>query len=101
MRDRSPPTTGPCYYGIDTPTRAELIAANHTRRGDPPDDRRGQPLRTFRSRRSARIEASMKHGFCDACFSGEYVIPVDEVAVADAQLPLFESAAADAEPDAS
>jgi amidophosphoribosyltransferase len=30
MRISSPPITGPCYYGIDTPTRAELIAANNT-----------------------------------------------------------------------
>ena len=30
MRIASPPITGPCYYGIDTPTREELIAANHS-----------------------------------------------------------------------
>ena len=36
------------------------------------------------------IEAQMKHGFCDACFSGEYVIPVDEVAPPDPQLRLFD-----------
>ena len=30
MRISSPPTTHPCYYGIDTPTRAELIASSHT-----------------------------------------------------------------------
>jgi amidophosphoribosyltransferase len=29
MRISSPPTRWPCYYGIDTPTRAELIAASH------------------------------------------------------------------------
>ena len=28
VRVSCPPSTGPCYYGIDTPTRAELIAAN-------------------------------------------------------------------------
>jgi amidophosphoribosyltransferase len=28
FRLASPPITGPCYYGIDTPTREELIAAN-------------------------------------------------------------------------
>ena len=28
MRVSSPPVTGPCYYGIDTPIREELIAAN-------------------------------------------------------------------------
>lgn len=30
MRISSPPTKGPCFYGIDTPTRNELIAATHT-----------------------------------------------------------------------
>ena len=30
MRISSPPTKWPCYYGIDTPTRKELIAANHS-----------------------------------------------------------------------
>jgi amidophosphoribosyltransferase len=29
MRISSPPTIGPCFYGIDTPTRKELIAATH------------------------------------------------------------------------
>jgi amidophosphoribosyltransferase len=28
MRISSPPTTGPCYYGIDTPQRRELIASS-------------------------------------------------------------------------
>ena len=30
MRISSPPTTGPCYYGIDTPNKSELIASNHS-----------------------------------------------------------------------
>src|SRR5215475_1292760 len=30
MRISSPPTIGPCRYGIDTPTREELIASHHT-----------------------------------------------------------------------
>src|SRR5512147_558795 len=29
MRISSPPTSHPCYYGIDTPTRQELVAATH------------------------------------------------------------------------
>jgi len=29
MRISSPPTMGPCFYGIDTPTRQELIASTH------------------------------------------------------------------------
>jgi amidophosphoribosyltransferase len=30
VRISSPPTAWPCFYGIDTPTRSELIAASHT-----------------------------------------------------------------------
>ncbi|MBM4362899.1 MAG: amidophosphoribosyltransferase [Deltaproteobacteria bacterium] len=30
MRISSPPTAWPCYYGIDTPTRSELIASSHS-----------------------------------------------------------------------
>jgi amidophosphoribosyltransferase len=30
MRISSPPTISPCYYGIDTPTRTELIASNNS-----------------------------------------------------------------------
>lgn len=30
VRVASPPTTGPCYYGVDTPKKSELIAANKT-----------------------------------------------------------------------
>ena len=30
LRISSPPTVGPCYYGIDTPERRELIAATHS-----------------------------------------------------------------------
>src|SRR5918996_363378 len=30
MRISSPPTIGPCYYGIDTPHKAELIASTHS-----------------------------------------------------------------------
>ena len=34
MRVSSPPITGPCYYGIDTPRKEELIAANILDRGN-------------------------------------------------------------------
>jgi len=30
MRISCPPTISPCFYGVDTPRRAELIAATHT-----------------------------------------------------------------------
>ena len=43
VRISSPPTMNSCHYGIDTPTRGELIAANQSDRGDPRVHRSGQP----------------------------------------------------------
>src|SRR5262249_29795656 len=89
IRVSAPPATRPCHYGIDTPTRAELIATNNTveetRRMIGADSLAYLSVDSLR-----RIEASMKHGFCDACFSGEYIIPVDEVTTPEPQLPLFD-----------
>ncbi len=30
LRISCPPTVSPCFYGVDTPTKNELIAANHS-----------------------------------------------------------------------
>src|SRR3989440_445153 len=30
LRVSCPPTVSPCFYGVDTPTRSELIASNHS-----------------------------------------------------------------------
>lgn len=90
VRVSSPPTVGPCYYGIDTPTRGELIAANHSvdeiRRQIGADTLAYLSLDSLR-----RVEASMKHGFCDACFSGHYAVPVEASSAEVPQLPLFGS----------
>ncbi len=86
VRVSSPPTTGSCFYGIDTPTKKELIAANHSteeiRKMIGADTLAYLSLEALR-----RVEASMKHGFCDACFSGDYVALPEEAT--DDQLPLF------------
>ena len=76
LRISSPPVTGPCYYGIDTPTREELIAAQST-----PDEicrRIGADSLGYLSLEGLRrVAESLKHGFCDACFSDEYPIPME------------------------
>ncbi len=88
VRVSAPPSTGPCYYGIDTPSYAELIAANHSveemREILGPDSLGFLSLGALRE-----IEGSMKHGFCDACFSGDYPVPVSDDEAEAAQLPLF------------
>jgi amidophosphoribosyltransferase len=71
MRVSSPPITGPCYYGIDTPRKEELIAANYTVAEIA--NRIGVDSLGYLSLEG--MLAAMPDGpggFCHACFSGEY-----------------------------
>jgi amidophosphoribosyltransferase len=74
MRVSSPPITGPCYYGIDTPNREELIAANMT-----VDEIAG--VLGVDSLGYLSLEGMLASvpdgpgGFCHACFSGDYPTP--------------------------
>jgi amidophosphoribosyltransferase len=77
VRISSPPTIGPCHYGIDTPTREELIAAQNS--VDEIRQHIGADSLGFLGVETLRTAAqSLKHGFCDACFSDEYPVPVEE-----------------------
>ena len=88
VRVSSPPSTGPCYYGIDTPTREELIAANHSveeiRQKIEADSLAYLGLPALRE-----VERDMKHGFCDACFSGEYIVLPGDIGAPERQMRLF------------
>jgi amidophosphoribosyltransferase len=89
VRVSCPPTTGPCYYGIDTPTREELIAANLSVE-EIREKIRADSLGYLSLEALRRVQTSLKHGYCDACFSGDYIIPVEEIGTHDPQLPLFD-----------
>jgi len=71
MRISSPPIIGSCYYGIDTPTRSELIAYNHAVE----DIRKFLRVDTLKylsvdgMLKSARGDNSK---FCTGCFTGKY-----------------------------
>jgi amidophosphoribosyltransferase len=75
MRISSPPITWPCFYGIDMPSRAELIAASHSI-----DDVARLTGATSLAHLSLdglqRAIGSPADRFCRACFTGEYAIPV-------------------------
>lgn len=79
MRISSPPTAWPCYYGIDTPTRKELIAANHSVE----ETRKfiGADSLAYLSRPSLYWFEKQKPGewFCDACFTGDYTDGKEEI----------------------
>jgi amidophosphoribosyltransferase len=87
LRISAPPTTHPCYYGIDTPTREELIASSHSI-----DDIAGyvgcDSLRylSHEGMMSAVGAPPAGDGYCSACFTGDYPVPLEDPAAAGADL---------------
>ena len=76
LRLGSPPITGPCHYGIDTPTREELIGATHS-----VEEIRqflGVDTLGYLSLDGMLDAAGSSTGFCHACFSGQYPTPIPE-----------------------
>ena len=74
LRVSSSPVTGPCYYGIDTPTREELIAANMSI--DEITQHVGADTLGYLTL-DGMLESvpGGPSGFCHACFSGDYPTP--------------------------
>ena len=80
MRISSPPTTGPCYYGIDTPQRRDLIASSSTT----------EQIREFIEADSLgylseegmlaalRSDGDPRRLYCTACFTGRYPVLNEE-----------------------
>jgi amidophosphoribosyltransferase len=71
LRISAPPTRWPCFYGIDTPSRKELIASNHS------IEEIGKYITCdsigYLSLEGLHAAVSGK-GYCDACFSGDYPV---------------------------
>jgi amidophosphoribosyltransferase len=75
LRISAPPTTHPCFYGINTPTRGELMASSHT-------------IEEIRRYVTCDSLAYLSHdgmmaalgaeasgaGYCSACFTGKYPV---------------------------
>ena len=71
MRVSSPPITGPCWYGIDTPDRDQLIAANNSIE----EIARQIGVDTLGYLSQDGMLGAVPggpDGFCHACFSGQY-----------------------------
>lgn len=87
MRISSPPTAFPCFYGIDTPTRAELIASSHT----------VEEINTHLTTDTLgylSVEGMEKacgnQEFCTACFTGDYPLEFPRDLI-ERQIDLFEA----------
>ena len=94
MRISSPPTTHSCFYGIDTPERNKLLAANHS--VEEMAELIGADSLAFVSI-NGLYRALDKNGrdpdrphYCDACFTGDYPIALpDQADNRDRQLSLL------------
>jgi len=79
LRISSPPTRWPCYYGIDTPSRQELIASSHTEeeiaRYVTADSLGYLSLEGL----GAAVGDPAGSSFCNACFSGKYLTALADV----------------------
>ena len=71
LRISAPPTIAPCFYGVDTPTRRELIASSHSVE----EISRYVTADSLAYLSEEGMYAGLQvngNGFCDACFTGRY-----------------------------
>jgi len=73
MRISSPPTTDPCYYGVDTPDKDKLIAANMS------SDEickyiEADSLAYLSNDALLKSVDATESNYCTACFTGEYIV---------------------------
>ncbi len=87
VRISCPPTISPCFYGVDTPRRSELIAATHSL----------EEIRKYLDADSLcylSLEGllagmnSHRSEFCTSCYTGRYPVPFPRSQAAELQLPL-------------
>lgn len=74
FRVASPPVRFPCYYGIDMPTREELIGANHS--VEEIREHLGVDSLGYLSMEGMHAAVANHGPFCDACWSGDYAAPL-------------------------
>ncbi len=82
LRVACPPTISPCFYGVDTPNKSELIASNHTieeiRRFVEADSVGYLSLASLRK----AVDDDERHEYCYACYTGDYpteLVNIDEL----------------------
>ena len=88
VRISSPPTSYPCYYGIDTPNRKELISSSHSI----DEIRKYITADTLGYLSEDGLIGSVgteNTGYCRACFTGSYPVKFPRLGIAP-QLDLFE-----------
>jgi amidophosphoribosyltransferase len=87
LRISCPPTVSPCFYGVDTPRRSELIAASHSL----------EEIRKYVGADSLgylslegllNAVGSRRHNYCTSCYTGQYPVAFPQDQSAYLQLTL-------------
>ena len=87
VRISCPPTISPCFYGVDTPRRADLIAATHTL-----DEVRkyidADTLEYLSLEGLLLAVNAQRDRYCTSCYTGRYPVPFPREEAQFLQLPL-------------
>ena len=90
----SPPTVAPCFYGVDTPNREDLIASNHSvdeiAKIIGVDSLAYISIDGLYRAINAENRDNNNPQYCDACFSNQYPIRLTDKD--GSEIPLFEFA---------
>ncbi len=93
MRIASPPTTDPCFYGVDTPQKDKLIAAKNSVKEIAKiigvDSLEFLSIDGLYRATGEKSRDKKQPQYCDACFTGDYPIEIVDGKGAAAALPLF------------
>ena len=83
LRISCPPTISPCYYGVDTPSHRELIAANNTIR-QIQEHVEADSLGYLSIESLRKSVQDSDHRFCYSCYTGKYptLVQIDEIVLA-------------------
>lgn len=73
MRVSSPPTTDPCFYGVDTPDKENLIAANMST-DEICNFIEADSLAYLDEASLLRSVNTDEDNYCTACFTGKYIV---------------------------
>src|SRR5438034_4588406 len=79
IRISCPPTISPCFYGVDTPSKSELIAATHTI-GEIREFLEADSVAYLSLEGMMSAVGSEKSSYCSSCYTGHYPVecPSDE-----------------------
>ena len=91
VRISCPPTISPCFYGVDTPSRSELIAATHTL-DEVRDFIEADTLAYLSLEGLLRAVSPAGGSYCTSCYTGNYPVafPQNEAAYLQLALKLTE-----------